>query len=149
MNPRWEIKRVSTSERILDKIKTEMAQPVGIMICGADCEFKNEVVNEIECGLPGLVSYDNTISALTLAGAVQDCSMVAVILTTDESALHILRHGTVKVMRNAGAKSVVGIYVKSNCIMNQSLREQVEAIERTNPTADGLDYLVVITEERG
>ena len=43
MKQKWEINRVSTPERIFNKIKLEMARPVGIVLFGADCEFKNEV----------------------------------------------------------------------------------------------------------
>ena len=43
---RWEINRVSTPEHIFDKLKRRVAQPVGIILFGADCDFKSEIVEE-------------------------------------------------------------------------------------------------------
>lgn len=51
MSKKWEDRRVSTPERIFDEIKEEMAQPVGIVLFGADCDFKNEVLDAIVDGL--------------------------------------------------------------------------------------------------
>lgn len=42
MNQRWEIDRVSTPERIFDKINNEMPRPVGIILVGADCDLKDD-----------------------------------------------------------------------------------------------------------
>ncbi len=44
---KWQINRVSTPERIFDKVQKEMAQPVGVFVFGADCDFKNEIASEL------------------------------------------------------------------------------------------------------
>ena len=40
MDKKWEIRKVSTPERIFSKISEEMPRPVSILLFGADCEFK-------------------------------------------------------------------------------------------------------------
>lgn len=44
MNEKWRISKVSTPERIFGKIREKMAQSVGIVMLGADCELKTEVL---------------------------------------------------------------------------------------------------------
>lgn len=161
MNLRWEIRRVSTPERIFSKIKEEMAQPVGVVLFGADCDFKNEVLDTIVEELRGFADYYTTKapSTDTLVWAFNSHSAVAVMLNSDESSTHGLRHELVKVMRNAGAETVVGIYAKAkkkpipfgkatiSAAKDRRVNQQIDAIEQSNPTAGGLDYFIVVEEE--
>ena len=157
----WEIRRVSTPERILRKIKEEMARPVGIVIFGADCEFKNEVLDVMVEELRGLERYyTKAPDTATLARAIKDHSVVVVMLDSSESGMHSLRHELVGVMRNAGAKTVVGVYVKAKkkpipfgkamvpAAKDKQVNHQIDTIEQSNPTADGLDYFIVVEEEK-
>ena len=154
---KWEINRVSTPERIFEKIKTELAQPVGVVLFGADCDFKNEVKNMMKSELRGLIRcYANAPNTAALVKAFKKHSAVAVVLNTEESSSHELRHELVKVMQNAGAVSVVGIYAKAEKYSPKALvripgaaakNRQIAEIEQSNPTVDGLDYLIVVHEE--
>lgn len=171
MNEKWEIRRVSTSERIFDKIKTEVSLPVGIMLFGADCEFKNKIINELICKFD-LVDQ-GCIDPWDLDYEHSDCFLKTrdhllyrfeagklfnlVILDSDSSADHEIRHGFVKAMQDAGAKTLVGIYTKVNkepirplmsSLEKVELNKQITAIEQSNPSADGLDYLIVVEEEK-
>ena len=158
MSKKWEIQRVSTSERIFDKIKEEMAQPVGIVLFGADCDFKNEVLDAIVDGLRGFARYyTKAPDTATLVRNIKNHSAVVVTLDSAESSTHGLRHELVKVMRNAGAGSVVGIYAKVDKVPVRPLmsslekvefNKQITAIEQSNPNADGLDYFIVVEEEK-
>ena len=159
MSTKWEIKRVSTPERIFDKIKTEMAQPVGIVLFGADCDLKNEVWNTMMSELQGFARYyTNAPDTATLVKALKNYSAVAVALNGEESSSHELRHELVKVMQNAGAESVVGIFAK--CEMPKplpargyfkkktaTLARQVTSLAECPPTPDGLTYLLVVNKE--
>lgn len=78
-------------------------------------------------------------------------------LDSAESSTHGLRYELVKVMRNAGAGSVVGIYAKVDKVPVRPLmsslekvefNKQITAIEQSNPNADGLDYFIVVEEEK-
>ncbi len=158
MNLRWEIRRVSTPERIFNKIK-EMAQPVGVVLFGADCDFKNEVKRTTWESLCTAYCFPNAPGTAELVNALKDNSMVIVTLNSDESSTHGLRHELVKVMRNAGAETVVGIYAKAkkkpipfgkatiSAAKDRRVNQQIDAIEQSNPTADGLDYFIVVEEE--
>lgn len=158
---KWEINKVSTPERIFDKIKEEMAQPVGIVIFGADCEFKNEVYETMMKELQGLARYyTKRPDIATLTKAVETYSAVVVMLGSDDSSQRELRHTLVNVMRNAGAKTVIGIYAKAkkkpipfgkamiSVAKDKQVNQQIDAIEQSNPTADGLDYFIVVEEEK-
>lgn len=160
MNKKWEIRRVSTSERIFNKIKEEMAQPVGIVLFGVDYDFKNEVLDAMVEELRGFARYyTKAPDTVTLVRAIKDHLAVVVMLDSDESSAHGLRHELVKVMRNAGVETVVGIYAKVKKIpipvgkamisaaRDKQINKQITAIEQSNPTADGLDYFVVVEEE--
>lgn len=158
---RWEIDgKVSTPESIFGEIKAEMARPVGIVVYGADCELKEKVVGAVIGSLPGLATSNNAAPTPTLVKYIQNNDMVAIILTPEEAAIHGLRHELVKVMRNAGANSMVGIYAKCRKPAPlpgrgflkpkvAGLAKQIAAIERSNPNADGLEHFVVVTEEEG
>lgn len=158
MNKKWEIRRVSTSERIFNKIKEEIAQPVGIVLFGADCDFKNEVLDTMVEELRGFARYyTKAPDTATLVRAIKDHLAVVVVLNSDESSTHELRHELVKVMRNAGAETVVGIYAKVSkepirpllsSLEKVESNKQITAIEQSNPTADGLDYFIVVEEEK-
>lgn len=156
MDTKWEINRVSTRERIFSKIKTEMPQPVGIMIFGADGELKEQVVRSFTNALQGFATFHSGApDTATLVAMFEAHRPAVVTLNADESSSHSLRHELVKVMQNAGAASVVGVYAKArphqirplaSSKESVQLNKQIAAIERSQPSADGLDYLVVVNE---
>lgn len=163
MDKKWEIRQVSTSERIFDKIKEEMARPVGIVLFGADCDFKNEILDMIAGTLQRFACYyTKAPDTATLVKAVKDHLAVVIVLNSDESSTHGLRHELVKVMRNAGAETVVGIYTKvkyphkiptsglSLEARQRRLAQEkcINTLEHNPPTADGLDYFIVVEEEK-
>lgn len=158
MKLKWEIRRVSTLERIFNKIKEEMAQPVGIVLFGADGELKNKTLDAMTERLRGFADYhiDKTPSMDNLIWTLDRYSAVVVVLRSDESSTHGLRHKLVKMMRSAGAKTVVGIYAKASItpikptissLKSVEHNKQIAAIEQSNPTANELDYFVVVDEE--
>lgn len=163
MDKKWEIRRVSTSEQIFDKIKEEMARPVGIVLFGADCDFKNEVLDTMMETLRGFAcSCTEAPDTATLVRTIKDHLAVVVVLNSDESSTHGLRHELVKVMRNAGAETMVGIYAKvkyprkiptSGLSLEArqrrlALEKCINTLEQNPPTADGLDYFIVVEEEK-
>lgn len=160
MNKRCEIREVSTLSTSSKRIK-KMVQPVGIVLFGADCGFKNEVLDVMVDGLRGFARYyTKAPDTATMVRAIKDHLAVVVMLNSDESSTHGLRHELVKVMRNAGAKTVVGIYAKARApqplpgrgFMTRSdlkrIQKTVEKLEKNPPTADGLDYFIVVEEEK-
>lgn len=160
MSKKWEIRRVSTTERIFDKIRTEMAQPVGIVLFGADCDLKDEVYMDCVEQIPNLATgYGGKTGNIALRGAkrpfAEDRS-VLVVLDGDSSSQHEARHQTVTALRDLGAKTVVGIYAKFDPIWLGSRRASDEDSTNTQawallnhpPTADGLDYFMIVEEEK-
>ena len=159
MNKKWEIRRVSTPERIFNKIKEEMAQPVGIVLFGADCEFKNEVIEAFLARFGrGLVwDYYRSTTTARIEAVFRIGESFIIMLDSNESADHNVRHRLVQNLRNLGAKTAVGIYVKAtkepirplmSSLEKVEFNKQITAIEQSNPTADGLDYFIVVEEEK-
>ncbi len=158
MKKRWEIRRVSTPERIFKKIQAEMAQPVGIILFGPDDDFTKEVVDEMASGLGNSARWYRKIPrAAALAKAFKKHSTVAVVLNPQDSSVHTARHNLVKTLQESGAKSIIGVYVKMQPYSQKVLvrapdafetNRQIDAIERSHPTTDGLDYFIVIKPDQ-
>lgn len=116
MDEKWRIGRVSTPERIFEKIITEMAQPVGIVLIGADCDLKDEVfMTCVEC-IPNLATGYGGKGNLSLRGAKRPLGEGRSVLTV----MHGMSSGypkerlqVVEALRDLGAKTVVGIYVRT------------------------------------
>lgn len=160
MIKRWETRTLSTPKQICDRIKKEMAQPVGIVLFGVDCEFKSETGEEILVEFHGELAWD--FYAKITIGRTKEIFEASrnfmVILNSSESADHSLRHQCVLNLKNFGAKTVIGIYAKAEKVPVRALmsspskaefNKRVAAIEWSNPTVDGLDELVVVEEKEG
>lgn len=160
MDKKWEIRRVSTPERIFNKIREKMAQPVGIVLFGADCDLKDEVYMECVEQIPNLTTdYGGKTISIALRGLKQPLAEgrnVLLVLDGDSSGQHEARHQTVAVLQNLGAKTIVGIYVKFYPIWlgdrkisdEEPTNEQAWRLLNHPPTADGLDYFIVVEEEK-
>lgn len=161
MDKKWEIRRVSTSGRIFDKIKEEMAQPVGIVLFGADCDLKDEVYMECVEQIQDLATgYGGKTGNIALRGAKRpfiEGRSVLTVLDGNSSGQHETRHQTVTALRDLGAKTVVGIYAKFHPIWlgdrkisdEEPTNEQAWRLLNHPPTADGLDYFIIVEKRKG
>lgn len=167
MNKKWKVKTVSTPEQIFDKIREEMAQPVGVVLFGADCEFKSKTVGGVAKGLVNSALFrlggDDLPSRYSKMRIPQRCTHpYFFVLYSSASSSHDVRHEWFQAIRSMGAKTVVGIYVKAKkksipfgkaiitVVRNMRFNRQIDAIEQSNPTAGGLvDCFVEIDEEEG
>lgn len=147
----WEINRVSTPERIFQKILTEVKQPLGVLIFGSGSGFKDgiiqQVINEtkaLHLGVERLGTYYNNVYRRTFA----EQRNVLVVFNERTSVNHDERHQHVQALREAGAGSVIGFYVESEYIYStpDSYKNYCD-LKANPPTADGLDYLIHIREE--
>lgn len=140
MGIKWENSRVSTPERIFYDIQNKMAQPVGVMLFGSDCRFKNEVYNECSVQLPGIATNTEedlrSTNMVSLRQPLSEGRSVLAVLDSEASISRECRHQVVVGLREMGAKSVVGIYAKTE----ESL---------ISPTADGLDDFITATRKEG
>lgn len=130
----WETRRVSTSERTLDKIANELPAPVGIIVMGEDGYFKNRVIDRLtssdlgelmmgyfNAGLNDFLEFNN-------GGAI-------LLLDSAQSRDRSIRLMCVHKMHAAGAKTVVGVYAARSLMLEPP------------PDADEMDYLVAVSEE--
>ncbi len=159
MDKKWEIRKVSTPERIFSKISEEMPRPVSILLFGADCEFKKEVVKDLQNGLLDMKVFHGAPSTHELCDLIHDGPISLFLLSSMESYDHELRHEAVKAMRRIGAATVVGIYVRADESQPlpargfigrpdlQLMKTTVRKLAQHPPTADGLDYLLEVQKE--
>ncbi len=154
MDEKWRIGRVSTPERIFEKIITEMAQPVGIVLIGADCDLKDEVFMAcVEC-IPNLATgYGGKGGNMGLRAAKQPLSAGRSVLTVMygmSSGYPKERLQVVEALRDLGAKTVVGIYVRTtvspeqceNIADFQAISAQVQRLKNHPPKDEEFDYLI-------
>lgn len=158
MSDNWEIKRVSTPERICQKITERMPQPVSIMLFGADGEFKKETIEKLQQRMPEAKWFYGAPSTHEMVELIHSSPVSIFVLSSMESSDHELRHECVNVMRRIGTKTVVGFYAKAKppqplpgCGFPgrpdlQLMWNTVRKLEQHPPTAHGLDYL--ITDEQ-
>ncbi len=161
MQDKWEINRISTPERIIRKIKEGMAQPVGIVLFGVDCDFKNEVLEMLFEGL-SCFYYHRIPRATVLTSSFKGCSNeILVVLNTDESVAKGLRQGLTEAMSDVGAKTVVGIYARARrrswwrfllrlnfgeVRKRRKFNEMLGLLEKNPPKVGEFDYLVFVDE---
>lgn len=137
MKETWIYSKVSTPERCLAKISSELPRPLGIIIFGIDNSLKDRVerlcIRHVPYLIGGTVSESYDIVLREASQKFRDERNVIVILNEETSCNHELRHQVVTNMRNSGIESVVGLYVESGL--------------KQPPTADGLEALITIPKE--
>ena len=136
MNQRYETSWVSTHECVINKIKNETPQPVGIVFCGVDCEFKNQVVDACLGDLYPIAygAYDMSTDGKMKFLLSSEGERVAVNLDATESANRETRLTAVQRLFDAGATNVIGIWIGP-----QSCTETPDS-----PAADEFSYLVEV-----
>lgn len=162
MSKKWEINRVSTPERIFEKINNEMAQPVGIVLFGADCELKDDVFEECREQIHNLATPGRDGSSHSVVFEMTERGFfggrnVLLVMSGESSGDHERRHQMITGLKSKGMKSMVGIYAKASRVPIRPLmfrlekvefNKQIATIEQNSPTTDGLDYLLVVSEEK-
>lgn len=158
MSKKWEERKVRTSEDIFSEIKTEMDLPVSVIILGADCDFKNEVMESAMNELQGFARYyTKAPDTAKLFSSLKIHRVLVITLSADESCMLSLRRELVETLRKAGAKSVIGIYAKARKMSRMCFdygakaaetNRQIAAIERSNPAAEEFDRLVIAKEKK-
>jgi len=141
-------------------INNKMAQPVGIVLFGADCELKDEVYrNCVEQVRDLAVGYGGKGSK-TLGSAEQaflEGKNVLTVMRGEPSGDRRLRQRIVMMLRDLGAESVVGIYARAPLKSIRTLLPPIEDVEANKqitrlmqnpPTAGGLGCPLVICEEK-
>ncbi len=158
---KYETRRISTPERTFSKIREEMAQPVAIVLFGADCDTKDEAYMNCVEQIPNLATGYGGKGSLSLRAAKHPLSegrSVLTVMSGGSSLDHSERHEVVQALRSLGARTVVGMYAKCNLpessfdgatptVIDSPLKKQVQSLLDSPPTADGLDYLIVVEEE--
>ncbi len=151
MSEKWQINRVSTSERIFDKINTEVDRPFGIIVYGADCDYKFKTVDKFLNNLTDVV-FTNYRSMMEDFSQVEkllgDFRSMVVVMNSEDSKVHHLRHECVQKLTEAGAKAVVGVLVKPKGSLQKEKDEATrQHLEQYPPSADGLRYQIIVDEE--
>ena len=149
MDSVWEFKKICRSELDVTSGLENLPRPVGIVIFG-----------------PG--SYKKFVFAVKIKDAIENCTInpheliintlfetgrsVIKIMDSESSCSHKCRHEVFTGLKTAGAKTLVGVYVKYPDNMDGYRAEKREQLERqfrrlrhNPPTPEGIDYLITIT----
>lgn len=158
MNQKLEIRRISTPERTFSKISEGMAQPVAIVLFGADCDAKDATYMNCVERIPNLATGYGGKGSMSLRAAKHPLSEGRSVLTVmpgGSSLDHSQRHEVVQALRDLGAKTVVGMYAKCNLpessfdgatptVIDSPFKKQVRSLLQSPPTADEFDYLIIV-----
>ena len=155
----WECTLESKKEIGFKKALREMNElkaPIGIAVFGADCDFKQRIIEVIH---REIVDSTIPINDNDWDGGMNDVGFSQLIyLNGDDSGLHERRHKLVERLRNTTwCTHVVGIYIKTeplhaadnnaiteeDALFNQQSQQLIDA----PPTPDGLDYFITVSEK--
>lgn len=152
----WDISIISTFKEVFAEINS-IKEPVGIIIFGADSDFKDQVCAKFEAHVRGLrINYSDSDSIQSaICQAPTGEYNLTVELSGEDSANHWKRHEVVKMLKSAGFKVVIGLYVKQEQIQpwSAALPEEIKKFNRQAakllgkpPTIYGLTNLIVVSE---
>ena len=146
---------VGTIKQFCEQIRNEMSRPVGVMVYGADSEFKTQIYVQIITMLGSLARYFRaTIPTLErMQEAFETKAVIIAALPSEESGNADMRLEFIQRLRDAGAKDVAAIYVRPDYtkVKEPCTRLDVDFSVRNIDSSDPfgittLDYLFVLRE---
>ena len=151
LNSTWEFRKVCTSSPdIMDRL-AKLQEPVGVVIFGPQC---GEMVNIAFMIRDALANTRIGPNFESLETDLRLGFNVIVIMDGESSCSHKCRHEMFTKLKAAGARTLVGVYVKWATTVHEGSTEQreqfarqVKKLRRNPPTADGIDYLLIVTPE--
>ncbi len=154
MNKNWKISRVSTCERVAQKISERMERPVVILNLGPPGPIAAEATMRLRDNIHVPMASGSMISAHSdvksfaqwLAG--YPVSMFS--LPMPELLDREFRRKCVKAFREAGAKTIVGLVAEpfvDDWMRLPMFEDVVESSRWSVPTADEFDYLITVAKE--
>ena len=141
MNNLWKMEQLCKPEQIFDLLRTA-EWPLGIVVFGADSEFKNQVVEQLTTCLGDCMQYCGEIpDAEALVEALRIPQTVMVVLDTNQSCHPYAARSLAHTMKEAGALVVVGVHVKPKALPYNPLSTQgvVERRRAHNRTIDEIE----------
>ena len=138
----------NTFDETVEEI-SKMEKPIGIIVFGANSRLKDMIHRKIlrsSGKIFGKEVLDQEGSSLIWSRIERHTTENGMIikLDGDASSQYGERHRIVLGMKNAGMKSVVGIYVKGDR-SNETFKDNQPVVEKHPPTADGLSMLITIS----
>ena len=136
---------------LLDLLE-KLPSPIGIMVFGPDQGAKNKVFSKIVSKIRNIPSYSggssNAIPSWPVATTVCVGDNAIVKMDGETSTSYGERHRLVLGMRNNGAATVIGVYVKGDPkTPKEDVKKQIAKLEKRPPTVDGLDFLITISTQ--
>ena len=159
MELRWRIGKVSTVERIFEKIATEIHRPIGIILLGVDGDLKDKTRQDIKTFLGEELDWGSTKTRLhNLLNVFCSGKIYVLVLDSKESADRSLRRSCATSMRKRGAASVVEIYAKVEktpifplltFLKRRRVNREIMAIEQSRPLDDDWGFVIEVSEKGG
>ncbi len=145
MNENWKLSKLSTPERILDKITSEIPQPVGIIIIGPDCRQRDETVDyllekqrqAVRSNMP--FQHEEEHYRFGRQGSIIS------LMKSSEASYVIYRRELFERLRDAGMKCIVAVCIDSDEELEEAEEEAARKLLRVYPPSpDEVDYLVTV-----
>lgn len=142
----WRRTEVSTAEEIFEEIK-ELPQPLAIILFDDtdSGELKNQCCAQFKEGIPNLdIIYGNeTFLHVERAPFDAGCN-VLVVASNELPNGHKTRRQLVMTLKELGAKTVIGFYVKDKL---PTLKTDAKVLAIDLPVQDKFDYFYVATKK--
>lgn len=154
MDKNWEIKKVSTCERVAQKITERMERPVVILNLGlpgpvaADATMRLRDNIHVPMASGSMISAHSDVKSFAQWLAGYPVSMFS--LPMPERFDREFRRKCVKAFREAGAKTVVGFIAEplaDDWTRLPMLKDVAESPWWSVPTVDEFDYLITALKE--
>lgn len=156
--------KVSTSEELLVAIQ-QLPQPVGIVVLGADGDFKANVIEKMRHKLGGdACFFDLLPDDIELTKASFRYRFITIVLNAERSAMKDIVWQLLYNMRRDDVSSLIGLYVKPKkkpviklgpgatlddhraASKAARLLRQAEAIEQSEPATSRFDRFLILEE---
>ena len=134
-NMKWKVEKKSTPEDVFAEINNRISRPVSIVLFGADYYLKVDIC---KCFLDAIKdlrveNYSPVSSLPAIKKAIGDNMNVMVVLSSDQSENHSIRHKVVTELKSLSVATIIGVYAAGEEMKLQN-----------SPSVDGFNYLITI-----
>lgn len=149
MSERKQNELVSMSDELIVNIRAKADRPFGVIIYGSDCDYKLEIADKFQEGLLDTI-FTNYRSMLEKPDVIEqwlgDWRSLVVVMNGVDSVDSSLRRDCAQRLLDAGAKTLIGVYVKPKNLVNDDAKSAYSWFEQ-NRLIDGDWQYQIIAEE--
>lgn len=143
-------KLVSMSDELIVEIRTKADRPFGVVIYGSDCDYKLEIADKFQKGLLDTI-FTNYRSMLEKPDVIEqwlgDWRSLVVVMNGVDSVDSSLRRDCAQRLLDAGAKTLIGVYVKPKNLVNDDAGAAHAWFEQSRLINGDWQYQIIAEED--